>query len=240
MANTLTATDPSLNNPFLPAYSATPGANYNPAYGGTPATPNPLATAQKAITGDLALLPDIKGLGRGVNTGLFNQYTGRLPGYEDMSAQLTANNLSFLQGEVPADVRYQLEQGAAERGAGRGMIGANISNLDYLRGLGLTSLDLQGRGAKGFEEQASMLKDIPFFDFSKFLVSPEQEQAAAVSANTLAAAPNPAVADAVKKSSLLQGLGAGGGARGGAGTPAWETGFDWYNPITIGPGGNFR
>lgn len=223
----------STTNPFLPAYTATPGRDYNPAYGGVPATPNPLSTAQQAIIGDLALMPDIKGVGRGVNTGLFNQYTGRLPGYEDMTSQLTANNLDLLKGQVPDDVRYMLEQGAAERGAGRGMVGGDITNLDYLRGLGLTSLGLQEKGAAGFQNQASMLKDIPFFDFSKFLVSPEQEQAAAVSANTLAAAPNPAAADALKKQSLLTGLGAGTGTPGAPGTYAYTgpkapTFFDSY------------
>lgn len=219
MATTLT--DPSLTNPFLPAYSATPGANYNPAYGGTPATPNPLYTAQQALTGDQALLAQAKALGHDTNQALYQQYTRKLPGYEDMANQLSANNQSLLSGNVPDDVRYALEQGAAERGAGRGMVGGDITNLDYLRGLGLTSLDLQQKGAKGFEDQAAMLKDIPFFDFSKYYVTPEQEQAAATAADTNAAALNPAAADAAKKKELLQGLNTGAATPGAAGTPAW-------------------
>ena len=216
MATTLTR--PAVT-PDLPAYPALQPAGYNAAFGGTPATPNPLATAKEAVTGNLSLLPDLKKLGYQTNEKLENQYTGRLPGYDQMAASSSGNIQSLLQGQIPDDVRMMLEQNAAERGAGRGMSGADIGNLDYLRSLGLTSLGLQEKGETEFTGAMGRIKNIPFFDFSKFYVTPEQEQAAAVAANKLASAPNPAAASANQKSSLLQGLTAGGS---GAPINAWN------------------
>lgn len=221
MANT---TRPTVT-PDLPAYPALQGANYNPAFGGTPATPNPLATAKEAATGNLALLPDLKKLGYQTNEKLENQYTRRLPGYDQMAATSSGNIQSLLQGQIPDDVRMLIEQNAAERGAGRGMSGADIGNLDYLRALGLTSLDLQGKGEAGFTGAMNRVNQIPFFDFSKFFVTPEQEQEAAVAASNIASAPNPAAASAEEKRNLLQGLGVGTGT--GTGAPA---SIDWNTP----------
>lgn len=53
---------------------------------------------------------------------------------------------SQLAGQVPEDVKRNLIQGAAERGVATGMPGAPITNAQYLRGLGLTSLGLQQQG----------------------------------------------------------------------------------------------
>ena len=139
----------------------------------------------------MALLGDLKKLGYETNQKLENQYTGRLDNYDEMMKASSANITSMLGGQIPEDVRLMLEQNAAERGAGRGMSGADIGNLDYLRALGLTSLDLQGKGETAFTGAMGRLKDIPFFDFSKFYVTPEQQQAAAVGANKNAAAPQP-------------------------------------------------
>lgn len=221
-----TKVDPSLTNPFLPAYSAPGPANYDPATGGIPATPNPLYTAKKAILGDEALFPELKTLGRKANDMLLDQYTKRLPGYSEMATQSSANINNLLKGEVPADVLYQLGQQAAERGVSQGVPGSQFANSEYLRALGLTSLDLQKQGETEFTGAMGRIKDIPFFDISKYLVTPEAEQTAGEKAATLAGAPNPSAAAAAEKRNLTEGLNAG------SETPKWQTGVELFNDPT--------
>jgi hypothetical protein len=98
------------------------------------------------------------------------------------------------------------------------MAGADITNLDYLRGLGLTSLGLQQQGEQAFTGAMGRIQDIPFFDISQFFVTPEQQQQAGIAASTLAAAPIPSEAARAEQSSLLTGLQAGQGG----GLTNWE------------------
>lgn len=207
----------------LPSYPALAPRGYSPQFGGVPAVPNPLATAAETVRGGLELLPDLKRLGRQTNLSLFTQYTGRLPGYSDMAAQSSANIASMLRGEVPSDVRYQLEQAAAQRGVGRGMPSAAITNLDYLRGLGLTSLGLQQEGERALGGAMQRISSVPFFDYTRFLVTPQEQQAAAMHAATLAAAPVPMFASQAQMGALQQGLAAGYGRT----SPA---AFSWGTP----------
>lgn len=70
-----------------------------------------------------------------------------LPNYNAMTQQSSGNILSNLRGQVPEDVVRLLQQKAAERGAMTGMAPDSPNlNASYLQALGLTSLDLMGRG----------------------------------------------------------------------------------------------
>lgn len=200
-----TATRPAVT-PTLPAYPGLPGRDYSPAYGGVPAVSNPLATTKEAIEGNVALLPDLKQLGRGANAQLFGQYTSRMPGYSDIAAQSSENIGSLMKGEIPADVLYQIGQQSAERGVGQGVGGSQFANSEYLRALGLTSLDLQQQGEKDFSGAMGRLKDVPFFDATKMFVSPEGMWNAAQQANIMGVAPSPGAAAAAGLQNTAKGL----------------------------------
>lgn len=231
---TTTPENPALKNLFLPAYSAPPGRDYDPRYGGVPAVPNPLFTAQQAIGGDLALMDDLKNLGRSSNKMLFGQYTSRMPGYSDIAAQSSKNISSLLKGAVPEDVLYLLQQQGAERGVGAGVGGSPFENSEYLRALGLTSLDLMGKGEDQFTGSMSRLKDIPFFNLTDMFVKPEDVQAAGTEAAKLATAPNPAAVANNELAKLKSGLGAGASGGNPAGNYAWDNSDAYWNTFRSG------
>lgn len=205
-----------------PAGSITPKVtDFTPETGGKPAVPDPTAVLRDAIAANLAMMGDIKGLGAKASKYFWNQTVGRVPGYEDMAAQSAKNIGSMLRGEVPADVLYNLGQGAAERGITRG---GGFSNADYLRSLGLTSLGLMGEGEKGLTGALQRAESIPLFDISKYMLSPQEIYNAMFQANVIGAAPDPAAARAdalntVNQASkttggLFQGAPALGGGKG--------------------------
>lgn len=73
-----------------------------------------------------------------------------LPGYQGMQAQQSQNILSMLQGDVPRDVINQILQQASERGIATGSPRGPNANAAYLKALGLTSIDLMGKGSELF------------------------------------------------------------------------------------------
>lgn len=223
-ANTGAAGDGSEETPAGAVTPQTP-TSYTPAAGGKPSVPDITDITQQTLDANLGLMPDIKGLGSKVSNYFWNQTVGRVPGYEDMAAQSAANIGAQLRGEIPEDVLYQLGQGAAERGIATG---GGFSNADYLRSLGLTSLGLMGEGEKGLTGALQRAESIPMFDISKYMISPEQAYQGQLLANYLAAAPDPAAANALALGAVSGGakgtggvsynLGGGGGGGSGAGT----------------------
>lgn len=179
-----------------PGSSPADVSGYNPAFGGIPGVPNPVDTTRDAIAGNLANFGDLESLTGKTNKLNFDEYTNRLPDYGSMSATSSANILANLRGEIPQDVINLLGQQAAERGIGSGVGGSQFSNADYLRSLGLTSLDLKSKGEAGFTGATDRLKGIPLFDPTSMFTKPEDIYTANLNRNILASAPNPAAAAA--------------------------------------------
>jgi len=220
-----------------PAGSVTPvTTDFDPAYGGKPAVPDPTSVLQDTIGANIGMMPDIKGLGKKVSNYFWNQTTGRVPGYEDMAGQSAKNIGAQLRGEIPEDVLYNLGQGAAERGISRG---GGFSNADYLRSLGLTSLGLMGEGEKGLTGALQRAESIPLFDISKYMLSPQDAYNAQFQSNVIGAAPDPAAAAAALKDTLNKASSTTPGRTTtppalGGGAPASNTYFDW-NKIGTDP-----
>lgn len=221
-------TPTSLTNP-LPSQAP---SSFAPAFGGKPAVPDPADVLQSVIASNLGMMGDIKGLGKKASKYFWNQTIGRVPGYQDMSGQSAANIAAQLRGEIPADVLYQIGQGAAQRGITRG---GGFSNADYLRSLGLTSLGLMAEGEKGLTGALQRAESVPLFDISKYMLNPQDVYQSQLLANIYAAAPDPASAAAAANAALNRGARSATTTPGrlsgmpslGRTTPAPEPGFDW-------------
>jgi hypothetical protein len=143
-----------------------------------------------------------------------------------LEAASSANIDSELQGQLPADVLMQLNQQAAERGVSTGSPGSDNSNAAALRALGLTSLDLTGRGQSDLSSAVGRNPAAPIFDPTTQLLTPYQagnlqNQANMVSLDYLRA---------------LTGGGGGGGNQGGGGGGQPTTGTSandnaWWNSL---------
>lgn len=162
------------------------------AYGGKPDVANPLASQATALGGNISNFGALSDLTGKMNDLNFSQYTGRIGGYDDMAAASSANILSNLRGEIPDDVKYLIGQNAAERGIARGVSGSDFSNTDYLRSLGLTSLDLKRQGETGLTGAFDRVGKVSQFDPTKFLITPEDYNTSQDKANEIKAAPDEA------------------------------------------------
>ncbi len=99
---------------------------------------------------------------------------GRIPGGAGLEAKSSANIGSALGGQLPADVMYQIGQQAAERGVSGGSPHGANTNADYLRALGLNSLQLQGTGQDWLTAALARNPAAPIYDPSKLLITPTQ------------------------------------------------------------------
>lgn len=99
---------------------------------------------------------------------------GRIPGGTGLESKSSANIGSALSGALPADVIYQIGQRAAERGVGTGSPHGANTNADYLRAIGLNSLQLQNTGQDWLTAALARNPAAPIFDPSKLLITPTQ------------------------------------------------------------------
>lgn len=131
-----------------------------------------------AISGNQAALPQIQQLASGINQ--FNQgqqlqqYQQYNPNIVPSYNQAGTNAMSMLRGEVPDDVLYQIGQGAAERGVAGGSYAGPSNMTDYLRALGLTSLDMTQRGQQNLLSLTGGTPTTPLYDPSRMFLTPEQ------------------------------------------------------------------
>lgn len=190
-------------NKFLLPGQTAPGSgvagsttNYDPRFGGIPNVPDPAVAAGGAIAGNLANFGDLAKLTGKTNDLIFSQYTGRLPGYSDLSAASSGNIASQLRGELPQDVVNLLGQQAAERGVGGGVSGSQFSNADYLRSLGLTSLGQKQAGEAAFTGAMGRLQGIPSFDPGSMFTTPGDVYGAGLQSSIFKSAPVPGQAAA--------------------------------------------
>lgn len=98
----------------------------------------------------------------------------RIPGGPALEEQSSANIGSELRGELPTDVLNRLRQASAERGVATGSPGSPNTNAAYLRALGLTSLDLTGRGQAELTTAEGRNPAAPIYDPSAQLITPYQ------------------------------------------------------------------
>lgn len=183
-------------NSQSPTFGGGIGGWLGDVYGSKYGIPNPTATAGNAISGNLGNLAGIYGLSVGADqasaAGAASQYQLNLPDYTGMLNSATTNVGQELQGQLPADVQSQIQTAAAERGvAGGGGANSPNTNAAYLQALGLTSLGMTQTGMQGFDQLYKDTPTGPMFDPSSMFVTPEQQQAAQLAANQMAAAPDP-------------------------------------------------
>jgi len=100
---------------------------------------------------------------------------GRIPGGAGLEGQSSANIGSALKGGLPADVVYQLGQRAAERGVGTGNPYGASTNADYLKSIGLNSLQMMNTGQDWLSAALGRNPAAPIFDPSKLIITPLQE-----------------------------------------------------------------
>lgn len=192
------------------------GANptgYSPGFGGIPQVPDPGATAANAVSSNLSNLPSILQLAGGVNT--FNTQamqhaleTG-LPDYRNLITQSSENIGQELKGDLPQDVINLIGQQAAERGIATGSPGSPNANAAYLRALGLTSLDMMGRGESALTTAIGRTPMPNLFNIPSQLISPDQVQEAQMAANLYRSAPIPSAAAGAGIGAFESGFGRG-------------------------------
>jgi hypothetical protein len=149
-----------------------------PGYGGGTETFSPYGSASQAQAFNFAggantqqISDLINSITRGAQTQALQ---ARIPGGPALEEQSSANIGSELRGELPADVLRQLQQQSAERGVATGSPGSPNTNAAYLRALGLTSLDLTGRGQSQLTAAEGRNPAAPIYDPSAQLITPYQ------------------------------------------------------------------
>jgi len=234
---------PGWTNPTFPNYPAAGGAATKTATspiiptgiptnipGTNPQVPWPTQTQGSAISANIGQLPQLAQLAGGVNqineAGALNQLQQFLPNYASLVGQASGTTSQELSGQLPSDVVSEILQGAAERGIVTGG-GAN-ANAAYLRALGLNSLQMQQQGQSNLSTLIGEAPRAPLFDVGQMLVTPEQQQQAAVAKAIYGSAPPPGAADAANLKAALSGInaGRGPGAPGATASPGTAFGMD--------------
>jgi hypothetical protein len=192
----------------------------NPAAVGTkPAPVTPVSTA-----------------GGAVNTaiGLGNRVYSQLPGYSTDISNIGKNITAETAGQLPQDVIDQITNEAAARGVATGT-GAGPMNLDLLKTLGLTSLNLTQMGQAGLNAQLGMLPGAALYQNPAFYPTTAQTLEAGEQNALNAAAPDPfAAANAAIRSA---GAGYAAGSVGGTTLPSTTiTPTMPGGPTALGPG----
>ncbi len=100
---------------------------------------------------------------------------GRIPGGAGLEEQSSGNIGNALAGKLDPSVIQRLGQAAAERGVSSGSPMGAGSNADYLRSLGLTSLDLQNTGQSWLTQAEGRNPAAPVFDPTHLLITPFQQ-----------------------------------------------------------------
>jgi hypothetical protein len=183
-------------------------------------TPTDLGVeAKKATTENLANMPEIE--------ALLNKI---LPGYTDMVKEGSKSTLSLLRGEVPQDVQDQIRRNSAFQSLSSGFGGSGMSKNLTARDLGLTSLDLIGKGENSAQRWAGLTEGA----VSPFSVTAKEQgdqtmknnlykQATEQFRNNVLAAPDPASAGlfntiaTIGGTAASLGIGSALGAMGGRG-----------------------
>jgi hypothetical protein len=182
-------------------------------FGSKPSVPDPTATANQAIVGDISNLGNLGQLAEGTSEisaeSAAIPYEMNLPGYDANLNQAATNTAQELSGQLPQDVQNQIQEAAAERGIATGQgAGSPNANAALLQDLGLTSLQEQQMGQQNLSQLIGETPTGQTYNTQSMEVTPEAEQAAQLLSNEIAASPDP----------ILSGLmNMFGGALGGGG-----------------------
>lgn len=170
-------------------------------YGRRPIVPGPIDYGDelaRTIQTNINVIPSLQQLGTQA-TELYSKlmetaYPG-ITGLRNLGVQQIG---SFLRGEVPEDVRRQLQRSAAEQGAATGTAGSPFNRALQARDLGLTSLNLIQGGLSAAERWVQQARS-QTFDFSRMFYGPDDAQRQAENEwqrrwlqNQVAASPDPA------------------------------------------------
>jgi len=149
---------------------------------------SPTDEAGKAVAGNISNFPDISKLGDLYSSSELAQLEKILPGYGDsLSAgkattdALFGNAQSLLQGQIPQDVQDAVQRSSAYTALRGGYAGSPMASALTARDLGLTSLDLLGRGANLAGQGANTMQTWDslarrnMLDPGSMLVSPGQQ-----------------------------------------------------------------
>lgn len=190
-----------------PAPGRSNSGGYNPAYGGIPTLPDIGQSAINATNANKANWKNLAGFASGVNSFNYNQLMSQIlqgfPGYTEATSKASKNIQDDLAGIVPEDVKYNLGQAAAERGVSRG---GQFTEADYLKGLGLTSLERKDLGAKKYEEMLAGTPRTTPFDISRMLVDPNTMYEAEVQQAIMRSAPDPYAKAMAELGAVLSGV----------------------------------
>lgn len=139
---------------------------------------------KQAIQNNLNILPSAEQLGSQVNQFNASQMSSllneALPFYKDMSASIMGTIDQELAGKVPTDVQANIQDSDAARALTGGFGGTGLAGNVTARDLGLTSLDLTGKGlssAESWIQQSAALLDPHSFDLTSMFVTPQQNAA---------------------------------------------------------------
>lgn len=103
---------------------------------------------------------------------------GRIPGGAGLEAISSGNISSALSGQLDPSVLQQLGQRSAERGIMTGSPSGPGTNAEYLRSLGLTSLDLMGQGQNWLTQATGRNPAAPIYSAGNQVLTAEQQQQA--------------------------------------------------------------
>lgn len=126
-----------------------------------------------------SLLPQIQPLAEKFNQMSIEDMNKALeqatPGFGQLRDIGTQNIMALERGQLPPDVKAQLERTAAERGVTLGTSGSQFGEYDAVRNLGLTSLELSQRGLSAAQSwMAAAAARTPTFNYGSLFISPTQ------------------------------------------------------------------
>lgn len=135
----------------------------------------------KAIAANQAALPGAEALVSASNSFSQDQITKMLeqaiPGYSAMVGSASGNIESMLKGEIPTDVSNAVRMNSASRALSGGFGGSDSARNLTSRDLGLTSLDLTGKGISAAETWMQNMNSLfrpSMIDVSSMFVTPQQ------------------------------------------------------------------
>ena len=170
---------PNTAAPGVAAGGAPPGVTpIAPVYTPPPALAagTPGSGAAAAAAGQSNNLADILSLADVTNAKNLEAATAQyaaLPGYGESLANVGRTIGQETAGQLPSDVENLLARQAAERGIGRG---TGFRNADYLKALGLTSLDMTQRGQTNLAAATAALPHPGLYDPSHMFTTSAQRE----------------------------------------------------------------
>lgn len=161
---------------------------------------------------------------------------GRIPNEPALENQSSANIGNALAGVIDPSVTRNLAQASAERGVMTGSPQGPNSNADYLRALGLTTLDLHNRGQDWLNSATARNPAAPIYRAENQVLTAEQVQQAILAREQMAN--NLRIAQMHYANPGRGSFGGGGGAR--ATTSAPRVGGSNYAELFPGGGGGWN